>query len=351
MTSGRVMVPVTDSVTLRNTVAYAVRRALETAEDSAAVHFVYPLSPRAVSAEDTEAAEELLDRVTVWAREDLGDDAEAVDVETAIVGTDQYLFSLGDYADVLVGYARDNNINEVLLDPEFNPVGTALLLPPLESELERAGIEASEAPVERQTRRPRLVRAGGVGRLLLIFGLSFGFYVLLAGSLVAFEVTTGAISAAIVTALLWRVSVTGSVRPRRLAARLVRMGAYAPYLLWEILKANVHVAYVVLHPRLPIDPQMVEFDAAVWSELPVTTLANSITLTPGTLTVDVTRQHFTVHALTVSSREGLLSGDLERAVRFVFYGRNAMNIPSPRERGHDGRAQGETEGTEGGEEA
>jgi multicomponent Na+:H+ antiporter subunit E len=92
------------------------------------------------------------------------------------------------------------------------------------------------------------------------------------------------------------------------------------------------IAYVVLHPDLPIDPEMVEFDAAVWSALPVTTLANSITLTPGTLTVDVSRQHFTVHTLTGSSRDDLFSGALERAVRFVFYGRAAARIPSPVER-------------------
>jgi multicomponent Na+:H+ antiporter subunit E len=94
----------------------------------------------------------------------------------------------------------------------------------------------------------------------------------------------------------------------------------------------VEIAYVVLHPDLPIDPAVVEFDAAVWSALPVTTLANSITLTPGTLTVDVSRRHFTVHTLTQNSREGLFSGSLERAVRFLFYGRTAARIPSPLER-------------------
>jgi multicomponent Na+:H+ antiporter subunit E len=107
---------------------------------------------------------------------------------------------------------------------------------------------------------------------------------------------------------------------------------YVPYLLWEIAKANLAIAYVVLHPSLPIDPEMVEFDAAVWSALAVTTLANSITLTPGTLTVDVTQRHFTVHTLTPSSREDLFAGSLERAVRLVFYGRSIARIPSPIER-------------------
>jgi multicomponent Na+:H+ antiporter subunit E len=155
---------------------------------------------------------------------------------------------------------------------------------------------------------------------------------LLAGSIATFELVTGAISAGIVATALWGISLTTPVQPVRTGKQLGRFALYVPYLLYEIAKANVEIAYVVLHPDLPIDPEMVEFDAAVWSALPVTTLANSITLTPGTLTVDVSRQHFTVHTLTGNAREGLFAGTLERAVRFVFYGRAAARIPSPLER-------------------
>jgi multicomponent Na+:H+ antiporter subunit E len=155
----------------------------------------------------------------------------------------------------------------------------------------------------------------------------------LAGSVTLFEVVTGAITGGVVAAALWGVSLTSPIRPAATARWLLRLVLYAPYLVWEIAKANVAIAYVVLHPALPIDPEVVEFDAAVWSALPVMTLANSITLTPGTLTVDVSRRHFTVHTLTGSSRQDLFAGSLERAVRFVFYGRSAARIPSPRERG------------------
>jgi multicomponent Na+:H+ antiporter subunit E len=92
------------------------------------------------------------------------------------------------------------------------------------------------------------------------------------------------------------------------------------------------MAYVILHPSLPIDPSVVEYEGAVWGSLPSTTLANSITLTPGTLTIEVVESHFYVHALIPSARDGLLGGALERAVRFVFYGRSAMRIPTPEER-------------------
>jgi multicomponent Na+:H+ antiporter subunit E len=177
-----------------------------------------------------------------------------------------------------------------------------------------------------------LVRRGTVAQYLTLFGVSYGFYLLLAGSLATFELVTGAISAGIVATALWGISLTSPVNPGRTVGQLGRGVLYVPYLLWQIAKANVEIAYVVLHPDLPIDPEVVEFDAAVWSALPVTTLANSITLTPGTLTIDVSRRHFTVHTLTRSSREDLFSGALERAVRFVFYGRAAARISSPLER-------------------
>jgi multicomponent Na+:H+ antiporter subunit E len=77
---------------------------------------------------------------------------------------------------------------------------------------------------------------------------------------------------------------------------------------------------VLLDPRLPIDPSVEEIDVTAESDLERAVLANSITLTPGTLTVDVRDSTLVVHALTDASREGLRDGTLQRAVRFVFGG-------------------------------
>jgi len=338
LTSSRILVPVTESETLRNTIEYAVHQAIERVTEtgpSATIHFVYPISERLTfetETDKTRTARTLLDRVNVWAEEDRGDNVEAVTFETAMIGTREYLFSPSDYADILVQYARNHDLDFVVFDPGFNPLGTTPLLPPLENEVRRAGIEMEEAPIQRERRGPLLVRRGTLTQYLALFGVSYAFYLLLAGSIDTFELVTGAISAGIVATTLWGISLTTPVKPVRTGRQLGRFALYVPYLLYEIAKANVEIAYVVLHPDLPIDPEVVEFDAAVWSALPVTTLANSITLTPGTLTVDVSSQHFTVHTLTRNSREGLFSGTLERAVRFVFYGRAAARIPSPLER-------------------
>lgn len=93
------------------------------------------------------------------------------------------------------------------------------------------------------------------------------------------------------------------------------------YLLWlvvEIVKSGVYVAYVVLHPRMPIQPMIVRFTSKQPNVLARVILGNSITLTPGTLTLDIEGDLFTVHALTRDTEEGLVSGDMESRVARLY---------------------------------
>lgn len=340
MTDGAILVPVTQSRTLRETVAYAVEQALDHVEETgeeASIRFVYPLARHVLvetEADETETARELLERVEVWVEEDLDGEsaADSVHTETELIATHEFLFGPRDYADALVEDAEEHGLKLAVFDPGFNPVGTTPLLPPLRAEMQRAGLEVREAPVERPRRRSVLVRRATLGQFFALFGVSYLFYLLLAGSLKPFELATGAITAGVVAVALWRVSLTSPANPLRVARQLARFSLYVPFLLWEIAKANLMIAYVVLHPDLPIDPEVVEFDAAVSSTLAVATLANSITLTPGTLTVGVSRGRFSVHTLTKDARGDLLSGGLERAVRFVFYGRAAARASGEIER-------------------
>lgn len=328
-----ILVPVGQSVTLRNTVAYAVREALAA---SGEIHFVAPLSASDignVGATERAELEELLERTTVWAQEDAGDDAESLHVGTAIVGAEEYLFGPEDYAGVLSDYARDNGIERVVIDPEYSPGGNVPLLRPMEVALVEAGLAVEEAPVERPAQRGRLLRRGGLLQFTTLFGVSFLFYQLLSGfTLSQFDLVTGGLSATVVAALLHRIAFSDRVRLGVIAKRLVRLAIFVPYLAYEIIVSNLYVAYVVLHPKMPIEPRTVEVRSAVWGGMPVTTLANSITLTPGTLTVRIRGQDFMVHSLIPTAREGLFDGSLERAVRFVFYGRAAAGISTPRER-------------------
>jgi multicomponent Na+:H+ antiporter subunit E len=95
-----------------------------------------------------------------------------------------------------------------------------------------------------------------------------------------------------------------------------RMLAYLPWLLWQIVLANLDLAYRTLHPSMPIDPHMIEFDTDLSTAKGVTILANSITLTPGTVTV-VAKENgkFIVHAIAKEPADSLLEGMMQRKVK------------------------------------
>ena len=102
------------------------------------------------------------------------------------------------------------------------------------------------------------------------------------------------------------------------APRLYTLGirplGYLPWLFWEIVKANLVVARVILDPGLPISPRVVRVRALQKTALGQAIFANSITLTPGTLSLEVGSGSILVHALTAESAEGVLDGGMNRRV-------------------------------------
>ncbi|MDD2401028.1 MAG: Na+/H+ antiporter subunit E [Clostridia bacterium] len=81
----------------------------------------------------------------------------------------------------------------------------------------------------------------------------------------------------------------------------IKLIPYIFWLLWEVVKANIDVALLVLNPKMPIEPLMVKFKKSMSNPVAHALLANSITLTPGTITVDVQDGVYTIHALTKSA--------------------------------------------------
>ncbi|MFA5906417.1 MAG: Na+/H+ antiporter subunit E [Desulfobacula sp.] len=95
---------------------------------------------------------------------------------------------------------------------------------------------------------------------------------------------------------------------------------YLPWLIWQIVLANFHVLYVTLHPRMRdlIEPQIITFKTNLKSEMAIVTLANSITLTPGTITITADSDGvFKVHAIDKASAEGC-PGDMLKKVANIF---------------------------------
>ena len=168
-----------------------------------------------------------------------------------------------------------------------------------------------------------LVHSGGPRRFFAVFLASYAFYLLLGDPLDPFDVVTGAVTASVVAAGFAPLLFSRPPTAGRTIPRLLRATLFLPYLLYEVTKANLAMAYVILHPDLPIDSAFVSFDPEADESLERAVLANAITLTPGTVTVDAHADRFLVHSLTPATREGLAGGPLERAVRFVFHGRGA----------------------------
>ena len=89
---------------------------------------------------------------------------------------------------------------------------------------------------------------------------------------------------------------------------------YWPWLLWEIVKANFDVARVLVMRRMPTDISVFNVKATQKSELGRVIYANSITLTPGTVTIALDDDVLAVHALTKDSAESLKTGEMDRRV-------------------------------------
>ena len=97
---------------------------------------------------------------------------------------------------------------------------------------------------------------------------------------------------------------------------LLLIGAvtYWPWLIWEIVKSAWTVTKIIIDPALPISPTMVTVRASQKTSSGVNTYANSITLTPGTITVGVDGQELNIHALTQEGADDLKDGGMDRRV-------------------------------------
>jgi multicomponent Na+:H+ antiporter subunit E len=96
--------------------------------------------------------------------------------------------------------------------------------------------------------------------------------------------------------------------------------AYLPWLMWKVFQANIHLLRLIFHPRMMdlIDPQIVSFQTELREDLSITAMANSITLTPGTITVSADhRGNFKVHAIDRLTAEEL-PGAMGQKVKRVF---------------------------------
>ena len=151
------------------------------------------------------------------------------------------------------------------------------------------------------------MRYGSIGLVL------FCFWLVLSGIYTAITVPAGILSVIGVVALARRMGIADDEgHPIHLS-----LGAltYWPWLMLEIAKSAWDVTKIILHPKLPISPTLIRIRASQRSAVGLATYANSITLTPGTITARVSGDEFLVHAVVRGGAKDLAKGTMDQRVK------------------------------------
>jgi len=154
---------------------------------------------------------------------------------------------------------------------------------------------------------------------ILTFLICFVTWIILSGRFDLFHLALGVI-ASIIVALISADIMFPALHFRPLPKMWAGFIRYLPWLLYQVFLANLHVLHLTFHPRMKelIDPQIITFQSQLKGDMALLIFANSITLTPGTVTVHVSvLGKYTVHAIDGKSAIGL-PGVMEEKVEKIF---------------------------------
>ena len=149
-------------------------------------------------------------------------------------------------------------------------------------------------------------------RIATLSAALYVFWILMSGFFTPFLLAAGVASALFVAWLAHRMDlIDREGHPFHLTWSAL---TYWPWLIKEILKSAIDVARIILDPKLPVSPTVVRFMPRQKTVVGLVTHANSITLTPGTLSVTVGQEEFMVHGLTRESASASVDSEMDRRV-------------------------------------
>jgi multicomponent Na+:H+ antiporter subunit E len=157
--------------------------------------------------------------------------------------------------------------------------------------------------------------------LFFLFTGLMVFWVAMSGYLDAFHIGLGALCAVMVIAFNYRLKTSRFFEFELENLKNLRVPRVFFYLLWlayQILLSGFRVAFVILNPRMPIETHILKFKTRLPHAQAKMVLGNSITLTPGTLTIDIMDDEFTVHAFTRDSAADIVNDNMPRHVFQLF---------------------------------
>lgn len=152
----------------------------------------------------------------------------------------------------------------------------------------------------------------------------FGFWLALSQRADPLFIVMGAVTAAAVTLVTHRIAGAtlrhdvGHLPVAQIPLAMVRAVTFAIWMAGRILMASVQLAVIALSPKMPLDPCTIRFRTQLRRPIARATLANSISLVPGTLTVDIEGSEFVVHALNPDQVADIVSGRLQNKVAKLF---------------------------------
>lgn len=158
-----------------------------------------------------------------------------------------------------------------------------------------------------------------MNRRVVTFILLFALWCIFSGMFDAFHLALGVISCLIVTIISGDLIFKDNKITMEHIREGIRFIKYLPWLMYQILLANIHVAYLVLHPKMPIEPSVVYYKSKLKKDISKVVFANSIILTPGTITMDITEDNtYVVHCISQKVADDLFTGEMEERVAYVF---------------------------------
>jgi multicomponent Na+:H+ antiporter subunit E len=159
-------------------------------------------------------------------------------------------------------------------------------------------------------------------KYIALFILSLIFWLLLTFKLTVPNIIVGTVASIICSLFFGRFFVTNVyklLQPQRYFWFIIYLGVF----IRECIKANIDVAYRVLHPAMPIRPGIVKVKTTLKSNMAKMLLANSITMTPGTISVDIIDDNLYIHWIYISSEDpevytGIITGAFEKYIKRII---------------------------------
>lgn len=165
------------------------------------------------------------------------------------------------------------------------------------------------------------ITRGSFKSLFVQVAILFGLWLIFSGKYDAMHIGLGIVAVTIVVLINYKLSKLNLFPERgepNVPLRIFQLPVYILWLVKEIFLASIQVAYLVVHPKMPIKPTLISFRTKLPSAVAKVILGNSITITPGTSTIDIEQDKFLVHGLVPGSASSLESGQMQSRIMKLF---------------------------------